>query len=264
MIIKQNTTYSIGDILGTVDIPRDYDANSTAYFNSLSSTLTTSVKNKIDDFITGLKSAGLWDKITTILIPVYAPTKTDAFINLKTATTMTVNSVNYFTFTAGIGFNTYNATGNGIITTSKNVTDCHFGVYNTTSYAANPGSGIYQLKLGTYNLFLGKAALSGGTNIGQTGMTIASTSTINIAAGTSNVLNKSMLIGSILTASSLAFVNDNGSIYTGSTSGISSATLSTLEIHKSSSLNCGFITEGLGLTAEESQTYRTLVNTLMS
>lgn len=263
MIIKQNTTYSIGNILGTVDIPREYDANSTAYFNSLSVALTTSVKNKIDDFITSLKSNGLWDKITTILIPAHAPTKTDAFINLKTATLMAINSADYFTFTSASGFNCSGSTIDGLLTLPSSLSklDFHIGIYNSTQYSVNPGNGKYQLIMSGW-AYLGKAAIGWGSNIGATGFICYGSPNVTVNNATTNVLKKGVLLGTV--SSNLVILNDDGTI--SSTSGTSLTTQSgaSLTFSRTSTLDLGFVTAGIGLTSEESEAYRTLINSLMS
>lgn len=81
MIVVLKGANFASDNIGQVEIPRELDAFTVEFLTHYSKTLTDEQKYAVDDFLTSMRSSGLWDKMGMIFFPMLASTLQEAYYN---------------------------------------------------------------------------------------------------------------------------------------------------------------------------------------
>lgn len=262
MIIKQNTTYAIGNVLGQVDIPRDYDADTLA-IEALSAGVTLQKKNKLDDFITSLKTANLWGKISTLIVPAFFDVKDDAFIDVKNKVKLAVNSADNFNFTQGVGVICPTTQGTITLNQAFDRANFHLGNYNVDVYTEN-ASGMGKSELQTSNIYLGRKQRGAGGQAAQPGFIVNVSSGVPAVVISNEWYQKGLLIGSANTSTIALLGSLENNYLTSDATSITTQSITDINLPISSGLNRGLITIGTFLTEAEMRSYRSIINTFMA
>lgn len=87
IILLREADFSANN-LGKIDFNRELNADTKALLANYSLPLTTVQKNAVDDFLLGLRSSGVYKKITCLLLPCLAANIDEAMVNAITNTNM--------------------------------------------------------------------------------------------------------------------------------------------------------------------------------
>lgn len=249
MILTQDTIFA-HNVLGSVDVPRVYDADTSAIVALATSTLTTAEKNKLDDFILDMKANGLWSLCSSIFIPKLWHNLTDFEIDIKEAVKRTFTTKTGYAFTDGLGVSVQAASVDQTMSIAAiNCEECHIGFYNSTSIDSTTLDVVGSSNSGR----IGKSSIfykTGGVTATKKG---------------SNSLLSGVTIGSISENNDLISNINNGVVSNFTETGdILSQTVSTITVYKGRTANFGFYTFGNSLTTAQLTKYSELINNLMA
>lgn len=170
-----------------------FDPDARIYLNAVEATgevISSTIQNAINDYVVGLKSAGLWTKITSRWIQCWSTFNADR-IDLKAAHNYTLGA-NSWTFSTSTGATPDNSTqaGSGITpSTDLLQDDCHIGVWYLNSSQTN-----------TFDASIGINSSSNFLQLLTSGGTVYA-----------NVNNAQNITGSIADAASYDFANRGSS-----------------------------------------------------
>ena len=247
-----------------------YDADAQAYFTANTAITSTADKNAINNFYLGLKSDGIYTKITAMYLPLWSSATNNKW-NLKNP--LDTNGAYRLTFSTGWTHSSSGMTPNGssayadtFLTTSViGLNSGHLSYYSrTNSTGSYTEMGALQNLPNSYTdigiNFTGFGAfIRYNDNGGTTYATNANTTGFYIGSRQSNTLLKLFKNGSsILTSNNTAnSTSSTRNIYIGAVNNVGTAAYFT-------NRQCSFSSIGTGLTDTDASNFYTRVNTLMT
>jgi hypothetical protein len=139
IIVLKGADFSANN-LGKIDIKRELSAETEALLKNYSLPLSDKQKSAVDDFVLDLRSSGIYDKITCLLLPCLAANIDEAMINVITNENMGVLNPTYWSIrNRGLAqSSTTYGTTDAItrISAYKNVpiNNSHYAVFNSEEY----------------------------------------------------------------------------------------------------------------------------------
>jgi hypothetical protein len=139
IIVLKDADFSANNI-GKIEVSRELDVKTKQLLSRYSKVLDTSKQYAVDDFVTGLYSSGLSDKITFLLLPCLASSIDEAMINAMNGDSMGQLNSNYWLLrNNGLAqtsstYDTIEAITRISAYANVPINNNHYAVYNTEEY----------------------------------------------------------------------------------------------------------------------------------